>query len=115
MSDRNTESSQGAGDHPEPILIFRANNDEEGEIVRATLEAAGIAAFLNTPSGNPGLGELDDGIGDLSPIGVYVSPTDREAAEAVLGESPLSETELSAEVDADTTTLEEAEKKANRG
>lgn len=114
MSDRNNVSSQDSGAHPEPVLVFSPSTVEEAEIVRATLVAAGIPAFLKTPSGSPYLGEVDEVLGDIWLNGIYVSSADREAADAVLAAPPLSDEELSAAVDADETTLEEAEKKAKR-
>jgi hypothetical protein len=44
--------------------------------------------------------------------GIYVAPSNIEAARAILNAPPLTEAELMAAAEADPTTLEEAEKNA---
>lgn len=95
--------------HAEPILIFDAPTEEEAEVVRATLEAAGIHAFLQNPNPSAGAGMLAETVGDTWSNGVFVAASDVEAARAILNAPPPSDAELTAEEESDPTTLEEAE------
>lgn len=91
------------------VLVMNAETDEEAEVVRATLEAAGIPAFLQMPNPSAGTALLSETVGDTWASGVYVAPADFEAARAILSAPPPSEDELTAEQEADSTTLAEAE------
>lgn len=96
--------------HEEPVLVYRAATDEEAEVVRATLEAAGIPAILQLPNVSAGAGLLTETVGgDTWSEGIYVAPSNIEAARAILNAPPPSEAELAAEAEADPTSLEEAE------
>ncbi len=96
--------------HAEPVLVFRAASNEEAEVVRATLEAAGIPATLQLPNVSAGTGLLTETVGgDTWSEGIYVSPSNVEAALAILNTPPPSEAELTAEEEADPTRLEDAE------
>jgi hypothetical protein len=99
--------------HSEPVLIFQASTQEELEIVRATIEASGIRAFLDQKSPDPIVGALDPSVGPAWRRGVYVHEADADAARALVNDLPITESELDAEEQADPTTLLEAEKRAN--
>jgi hypothetical protein len=93
--------------------VFQASTQEELEIVRATIEAAGIRAFLNQAAPDPVVGALDPSVGPAWRRGVYVHPSDADDARALINDIPITEAELDAEEQADPTTLLEAEKRAN--
>ena len=109
-------SSAPHGDisHDAPVLIFQAATNEEVEVVRATLEASGITAILKTQTVHPYMGAIDATVGSMWQHGIYVSPSDAEAARAILNAPAPTEEELTAEEEADPTTLAEAEARANR-
>ena len=92
-----------------PVLVFTAGNNEEADVVRATLASAGIPALLQSASITAVMGAVDAVTRDTNDLGIYVAPSNVEAARALLDAPALSEAELAAEVDADPTTLAEAE------
>lgn len=89
--------------------MFTAGNNEEADVVRATLASAGIAALLQSASITTVMGAVDATTRDTNDLGIYVAPSNVEAARALLNAPALSDAELTAEVDADPTTLAEAE------
>jgi hypothetical protein len=93
----------------EAVLVFDAASHDEAQIVKATLESAGIPAFLNRPAQDPYFGAKEDPIENVTSNGVYVAPSNLEAARAVLN-TPMTEAELVAAEEADPTTLAEAER-----
>ncbi len=92
----------------ELVLIYDAPDQTTAEVVCAALQAAGIHAVLQTESRGPALGLLHY-LGMFDHRGVLVAAADAPAARALLKEEALTEEELAAAVDADPTTLEEAE------
>lgn|GEM_PF-1880763 len=100
---------EGAASQEEPVLVFDAPTGEEAEVVRATLEAAGIPAILGSPTVNPVVGALDPMVDTEWTHGVFVSPSNLEAARAILNAASPTEEELAAEEEEDPTTLAEAE------
>jgi hypothetical protein len=100
MSD--IELTEGA----DPILIYEAATNEEAEVVRITLEAAGIPAVLQFASNNPVFGAVDDRLGDVWMNGVYVPAGYAEAARAILNAPPVSDEDLAEEAEAAAGTLE---------
>ncbi len=113
MSDRSELSAdaerKASADEHAPVLIFNAASNEEAEVVRATLEAAGIAATTQGMVINPYFGAMDAPMRDAAAMGIYVPPSQVEAAKAVLTMPPPTEEELAAEEEADPKTLEQAE------
>lgn len=107
-------AAPGSADaHEEPILVYQPATEEEADVVRATLEAAGIPAILQAPNVNAGLGILTETVGGSAwSDGIYVAPSNIEAARAILNAPTLTEAELIAAAEADPITLEEAEKNA---
>ncbi len=95
----------------EPVLVYETSTTEEFEVVRATLEAAGIPAFLKSQTVNPFFGAIDEFVDNLWHNGIYVSPANVEAAQTLLNAPSPSEEELIAEEEADPTTLAEAEER----
>ncbi len=91
------------------VLIFEASTGEEAEVVRATLAAAGIPIYQSGDTSNPYFGNIDGTIDSAWVHHIYVSPSNAEAARAMLSASAPTEAELTAEEEADPTTLEEAE------
>ncbi len=111
MSDE-TESGNGPilrNDDDAPVLIFVPGTNEEAEVVRATLEAAGIRATFQSGTINPYFGALDTPMRDAAGMGIFVAPSQVEAARLLLSEEAPTEEELAAEEAADPKTLEEAE------
>lgn len=106
--------ARGPLDNREPVLLFNAASEEEADVVRATLEAAGIKATLTNAHLNSGAGMLAETVGNTPFNGVYVSQSDLEAARAVLAAPPPTDEELEAEEAADPTTLEDAEERVRR-
>jgi hypothetical protein len=106
-------STGQSGPHSEPVLVFQASTQEELEIVRATIEASGIRAFLNQISPDPVVGAIDPSTGTAWQRGIYVRPEDADTDRALVDDMPLTEAELDAEEQADPTTLIEAEARAN--
>jgi hypothetical protein len=98
----------------EPVLVYDAPTGEEAEVVRATLEASGIPAILGSATVNSVVGALDPLVDTEWTHGVFVSPSNLEAARAILNAASPSEEELAAEEEADPTTLAEAEARINR-
>lgn len=90
------------------ILVYDAPDLQSGEIVRATLEAAGIHAVIQNARLGPGDGEMTF-LGMAWGHSVYVASADVEAAREVLNTPQMSEEELAAQEEADPMTLEEAE------
>ncbi len=107
-------NAQSRGDpaHAEPVLIYDGPSYEAAEVVRATLEASGIRAVLDNPGATAGTGMLAENVGDFWRNAVFVAPEDADAARAVLAATPLSEAVVTAEEEADSTTLEQAEDRA---
>jgi Putative prokaryotic signal transducing protein len=94
--------------HEDLVLIFDAPDQTTAEVVCATLQAAGIHAILQNENQGPASGMLPYmGLADAR--GVLVAREDAEAATALLQAQEPTEEELTAEVDADPTSLEEAE------
>lgn len=93
----------------EPVLVFSASNNEEADVVRATLASSGIPALLRTASVTTVMGAVDAVTRDTNDLGIYVAPSNAEAARALLNSPSPTEAELTAEVDADPTTLAQAE------
>ncbi|HEV2471729.1 MAG TPA: hypothetical protein VGS41_03630 [Chthonomonadales bacterium] len=93
----------------EPVLLLNAASEEEAEVVCATLQAAGINATLSNPSPNAGIGIVAETVGNTWFNGVYVAGRDVEPARAVLNAPETTEADLTAEEEADPTTLEGAE------
>ena len=90
------------------ILVYDAPDQTTAEIVCATLQAAGIEAFIQNAHRGPASGMLTH-LGLADPRGVLVAPSDAYAARAVLETRTPSEEELAAEAAADPLSLEEAE------
>lgn len=103
------ERSMSATPHEEPVLVFDAASVEEAEVVRATLEAAGIPARLENPDSMAGAGTIGETVGNTWSNGVFVMPSHLEAARAILNTPSPTDEELGDESEADPTTLEEAE------
>lgn len=103
------EPALETAEHGEPEQVYSAATNEEAEVIRATLEAAGIPAFLRFATSNPVLGAVDDRLGENWMNGVMVAPSDAEAARAVLSAVSPSEAELADEAAQDPMTLEQAE------
>ncbi len=93
----------------EPVLIFTAMDNEEADIVRATLSASGIPAMLQSASVTTVMGAVDSVTRDTHNLGIYVAPSNVEAARALLNAPALSEEELAAEAASDPMTLAQAE------
>ncbi len=93
----------------EPVLIFTAMDNEEADVVRATLAAAGIPAMLQSASVTTVMGAVDAVTRDTHNLGIVVAPSHVEAARALLNAPALTEEELAAEAAADPTTLAQAE------
>ena len=93
----------------EPVLIFTAVDNEEADVVRATLAAAGIPALLQSASVTAVMGAVDSVTRDTHNLGIVVAPSHVEAARALLNAPALTEEELAAEAAADPTTLAQAE------
>ncbi len=114
-SDRKTDLADGTSENRDaPVLVFNAVTEEEADVVRATLEAAGVPAFLQKASANPMLGAIDGVVDDAWINGVFVSAARAREAQDILGETPLTDEELQAAEEADPTTLEQAEERARR-
>jgi hypothetical protein len=103
------EVDETEADTDAPVLIFNAGTHEEAEVVRATLDAAGIATSMQGNTINPYMGALDAPMSDTAAMGIYVPPSQVEAAKAILTAPAPTEEELTAEEEADPRTLEEAE------
>ncbi len=88
-----------AEEHAAPVLVFKAGNYEEAEVVRATLEAAGIEAMLQADPRNWMLGALNPAQADTGNLAVYVKPSQFEAARAILTAPPPSDEELAEEAE----------------
>lgn len=93
----------------EPVLVYTPANNEEADVVRATLAAAGIPALLQSPSVTTVMGAVDAVTRDTGILSIFVASSHLEAARALLNTPALSDAELTAEEEADPTTLEEAE------
>ena len=96
----------------DPVLVFSAATEEEAEIVRATLAAAGIPAFLQKASVNPMLGAIDGVVDGAWMNGVFVSTSHAMEARGILESAPMTDEDFNAAAEADPTTLEEAEERA---
>jgi hypothetical protein len=90
------------------VRVYDAPDQTTAEIVCATLQAAGIHAVLQNESRGPASGFLHH-LALADARGVLVARADLAAATSVLQAQELTEEELAAEVDADSTSLEEAE------
>ena len=93
----------------EPVLIVTAADNEEADVIRATLASAGISALLQSASVTTVMGAVDAVTRDTHDLGIFVAPSHAEAARALLNAPALTEAELIAEAAADPTTLAEAE------
>lgn len=93
----------------EPVLIFTAMDNEEADVVRATLAGAGIPALLQSASVTTVMGAVDAVTRDTHNLGIFVTPSHVEAARALLNGPALTEEELAAEAAADPMTLAQAE------
>ena len=109
MSDFDTDGPEVAATHGEPVLVLDAGSQEEADIAVATLTSAGIHAFLFNPNPSAGAGRMSEPIPNTWANGVFVAPEDAEAANAILNADAPTEEELTAEEEADPTTLAEAE------
>lgn len=98
--------------HASPVLVFDAPTVEEAEVVCATLNAAGVPAFLDHVIANPVVGAVDSALGGTWRRGVYVAPSNVEAARSILTTPPPTDDELAEAAQADGTTLQEAERHA---
>lgn len=98
--------------HEAPVLVFQAASNEEAEVVRATLEAAGVPAYLHHTSADIVMGATDDLLGEAWVNGVFVAASNVEAARTLLNAPMPTEAELIAAEESDPTTLAEAEAKA---
>jgi hypothetical protein len=73
-------------------VVLEANSAVEAQVAEATLEAAGIPAFVSGPQS---LVPSVDAFGDEPPESeVLVAAEDAERARAILGEGELSDQEL---------------------
>lgn len=108
-----TEQTSVQGLHAEPVLIFDAGTQEEAEIVHATLIASGISAFLDHVEPSPVAGAVDPVLGATWRRGVYVHPTDVDAAREILTSTQTDDESLVEEQEADGNTLQDAERRAN--
>lgn len=93
----------------EPVLIYTAADNEEADVIRATLAAAGIPALLQSASVTTVMGAVDPVTRDTHDLGIFVATSHAEAARALLNAPAMSEEELAQEAAADPTTLAEAE------
>ena len=76
----------------DPVVVLEANSAVEAQVAEATLEAAGIPAYV---SGTQSLVPNVDAFGDEPPESeVLVAAEDAERARAILGEGALSDQEL---------------------
>ncbi len=94
---------------PGYMLASDSPDYETGEIIVATLTAAGIHAVMQNPNRGPASNALPF-LGNTWSHAVYVPPGDLEAARTVLSSAVPTEEELTQEQAADPTTLEEAER-----
>lgn len=92
----------------ELVLVFDAPNQVTAELVCSTLQAGGIRAVLRNPYAAPAAGWMTYLVIRCSP-GVLVPACEADAARSLLAAQEPTEEELSAEVEANTMTLEEAE------
>ena len=77
-----------------PVVVLEANSAVEAQIAEATLQAAGIDAYVQSPAS---LVPNVDAFGDEPPeLEVVVAAEDADRAAAILKEIPLSEEELGA-------------------
>jgi len=91
-----------------PVLVYDAPTIEAADIVCATLAAAGIPATVLNAERGPAEGMMPY-LGFTWAHGVFVAPSNVEAARAILNTPAPTEEELTAEEEADPTTLAEAE------
>ena len=90
------------------VAVYDAPDETTAQVVCATLQAAGIPARIK----NERRGDVAGFLPYLAlavGYGVVVAASDADAARAILLEQEPTEEELAAEVDADETSLEEAE------
>ena len=92
----------------ELVVIYDAPDQTTAEVVCATLQAAGIQAIVQNQHRGPASGMLPY-LGLADARGVLVASEDADAASALLEAQEPSEEELAALVEADATSLEEAE------
>ena len=82
---------------PNPVVVLEANSAVEAQIAEATLEAAGIRAYVQAPAS---LVPNVDTFGDEPPESeVVVAAEDAERAMAILRELPPSDEEMDALAD----------------
>ncbi len=92
----------------EMVLVYDAPDQVTAEVICATLEAAGITAVIPHTTIGPGSGLLPH-LGLAWSRSVTVPASQVEAAQAILQAHFPSDAELTAEEEADSLTLEEAE------
>ncbi len=92
-----------------PVLVFMAGDNEEADVVRATLAGAGIPALLQSASITAVMGAVDAVTSDTHSLGIWVAPSQAEHARALLDAPAPTDAELTAEMDADPLTLAQAE------
>ena len=92
----------------EHVVVYDAPDQATAELVAATLKAAGISALLPHRYQGPASGILPH-LGLTWSRTVLVPASQVRAAEEALAALAPTEAELTAQVEADTMTLEEAE------
>jgi len=100
--------------HGEPVLIYEPSSQAEAEVVYATLVAAGIKAFLDHPDASPVLGSVDTRLGSSWRRGLFVFANEADAARLILADRSVGDEALQLEEEADTSTMEQAEARANK-
>lgn len=104
--------SRRSSDERNLVMVYDAPDRTSAEIAWATLRSAGIAAELINPVGSAAgtLPYLDLALrqGVLVPAGLL------SAAQDILRPGILTESELTAEEDLDSETLEDAERRVQR-
>jgi hypothetical protein len=86
----------------DPVVVLHAQTANEARIAEATLEAEGISAYVQPP--DTVLPQYGNVVDDDNPeLDVLVSADSAEEAAAVLNEPPVSEEELAALAEGDTS------------
>lgn len=93
------EAEEAAQNQALPVVVFRASSTEEAEVVRATLEAAGIPAALQAASLSAVFGAMEPAMSDAEALAVYVAPSQADAALQILSAPPPSDEELAQEAE----------------
>ena len=89
------------------VLVYDAPDQTTAELVCATLQSAGLQAVVLNQYRGPGAAMPHLGLFDSR--GVLVPASEADSARAVLADQEPTDEELSAEAEACTMTLEEAE------